>query len=89
MDSGGVCENFRFYYVSALGTAQWLNLSDYRPVVWPIGILIVIFSLWSLPTASVDVSRNDINVFPLQGMFDANDYSSVIVGDCCCKEKKS
>jgi spore germination protein KB len=56
-----------FYYVSALGTAQWLNLSDYRPVVWPIGILIVIFSLWSLPS-SVDVSRNDINVFPLQGM---------------------
>ena len=38
-----------FYYVAALGTAQWLNLSDYRPVVWPIGILIVEFSLWSLP----------------------------------------
>ncbi|WHY57486.1 GerAB/ArcD/ProY family transporter [Peribacillus simplex] len=56
-----------FYYVSALGTAQWLNLSDYRPIVWPIGILIVIFSFWSLPS-SVDVSRNDINVFPLQGI---------------------
>jgi spore germination protein KB len=56
-----------FYYASALGTAQWLNLSDYRPVVWPIGILIVIFSLWSLPS-SVDVSRNDINVFPLQSI---------------------
>ncbi|MDQ7864807.1 hypothetical protein RCO48_38045 [Peribacillus frigoritolerans] len=27
-----------FYYASALGTAQWLNLSDYCPVVWPIGI---------------------------------------------------
>ncbi|TDL86157.1 spore gernimation protein [Vibrio vulnificus] len=56
-----------FYYAAALGTAQWLNLSDYRPIVWPIGILIVIFSLWSLPS-SVDVSRNDINVFPLQGI---------------------
>ncbi|MFJ7508815.1 endospore germination permease [Peribacillus simplex] len=56
-----------FYYASALGTAQLLNLSDYRPIVWPIGILIVIFSLWSLPS-SVDVSRNDINVFPLQGI---------------------
>ena len=56
-----------FYYVSALGTAQWLNLSDYRPVVWPIGILIVIFSLWSLPS-SIDVNRNDIMVFPLQGI---------------------
>ncbi|MED3835968.1 endospore germination permease [Peribacillus frigoritolerans] len=56
-----------FYYACALGTAQWLNLSDYRPVVWPVGIFIVIFSLWSLPS-SVDVSRNDINVFPLQGI---------------------
>ncbi|MFE4812869.1 endospore germination permease [Peribacillus simplex] len=56
-----------FYYASALGTAQWLNLSDYRPVVWPIGILIVIFSFWSLPN-TIDVSRNDISVFPLQGI---------------------
>ncbi|MFD6440836.1 endospore germination permease [Peribacillus sp. NPDC060186] len=56
-----------FYYASAIGSAQWLNLSDYRPVVWPIGILIVIFSFWSLPS-SMDVSRNDINVFPLQGI---------------------
>ncbi|ASS93952.1 GerAB/ArcD/ProY family transporter [Peribacillus simplex] len=56
-----------FYYASVLGTAQWLNLSDYRPVVWPIGILIVIFSFWSLPS-TIDVSRNDTNVFPLQGI---------------------
>lgn len=40
-----------FYYVAALSTAQWLNLSDYRSVVWPIGILIVEFSLWSFPSA--------------------------------------
>jgi spore germination protein KB len=38
-----------FYYAAALGTAQWLNLSDYRPVVWPLGILVVEFSFWSLP----------------------------------------
>jgi spore germination protein KB len=56
-----------FYYASALGTAQWLNLSDYRPVVWPIGILIVIFSFWSLPS-TIDVNRNDTSVFPLQGI---------------------
>ena len=30
-----------FYYVAALSTAQWLNLSDYRPVVLPLGILMV------------------------------------------------
>ncbi|WHY98362.1 GerAB/ArcD/ProY family transporter [Peribacillus simplex] len=56
-----------FYYASALGTAQWLNLSDYRHVVWPIGILIVIFSLWSMPS-SMEVNRNSINVFPIQGI---------------------
>ena len=38
-----------FYYAAALGTAQWLTLSDYRPVVWSLGILIVEFSFWSLP----------------------------------------
>jgi spore germination protein KB len=38
-----------FYYVAALSTAQWLNLSDYRPVVLSLGILMVEFSLWSLP----------------------------------------
>ncbi|MDW7617314.1 GerAB/ArcD/ProY family transporter [Peribacillus simplex] len=56
-----------FYYVSTLGTAQWLNLSDYRPVVWPIGILIVEFGFWSFPS-SMDVNRNDTNVFPFQGI---------------------
>ncbi|MFP3509787.1 endospore germination permease [Peribacillus sp. SIMBA_075] len=56
-----------FYYVSAVGTAQWLNLSDYRPVVWPIGILIVEFGFWSFPS-SMDVNRNDTDVFPFQGI---------------------
>ncbi|ASS93951.1 GerAB/ArcD/ProY family transporter [Peribacillus simplex] len=56
-----------FYYVAALGTAQWLNLSDYRPVVWPIGILIVEFSFWSYPS-SMAVSRYDIIAFPFHGI---------------------
>jgi spore germination protein KB len=56
-----------FYYAAALGTAQWLNLSDYRPVVWPIGILIVEFSFWSYPNA-MDVSRFDIIAFPFYGV---------------------
>jgi spore germination protein KB len=36
-----------FYYVLVLGTAQWLSLSDYRPLVFPIGFLLVVFSIWS------------------------------------------
>ncbi|WP_309487244.1 GerAB/ArcD/ProY family transporter [Bacillus sp. ISL-4] len=56
-----------FYYAAALGTAQWLNLSDYRPVVWPIGILIVEFSFWSLPS-SMESGRNDVISFPFEGI---------------------
>lgn len=36
-----------FFYAVTLGTAQWLNLSDYRPIVFPIGVLLVLFSIWS------------------------------------------
>lgn len=36
-----------FYYILTLGTAQWLKLSDYRPIVLPIGFLILLFGLWS------------------------------------------
>lgn len=35
-----------FYYVLVLGTAQWLNLSDYRPIVFPIGFLVCLVCIW-------------------------------------------
>lgn len=54
-----------FYYVSALGTAQWLNLSDFRPVVWPIGVLILEFSLWSIPN-TMTLGRYLEGIFTLQ-----------------------
>ncbi|TCP29211.1 spore germination protein KB [Scopulibacillus darangshiensis] len=38
-----------FYYALVLGTAQWLNMSDYRTLVLPLGFLLVIFSLWTAP----------------------------------------
>jgi spore germination protein KB len=38
-----------FYYAVVLGTAQWLNLSDYRPIIFPMGFLIVLFAVWSTP----------------------------------------
>ena len=55
-----------FYYAAALGTAQWLNLSDYRPVIWPIGILLVEFSFWSFPSG-MELGRYDLINFPFQG----------------------
>ncbi|GGJ96426.1 germination protein [Lentibacillus kapialis] len=36
-----------FYYVVVLGTAHWLKLSDYRPIVLPIGFLIAVFTVWT------------------------------------------
>jgi spore germination protein KB len=33
------------YYCAVVGIAQWFNLSDYRPIVTPVGILMLIFSL--------------------------------------------
>lgn len=38
-----------FYYALVLGTAQWLKLSDFRPIVFPIGFLLVLFGIWSSP----------------------------------------
>lgn len=38
-----------FYYVTVLGAAQWMNLSDYRPIVYPLGFLLLLFSMWVAP----------------------------------------
>ncbi|MFJ8256705.1 endospore germination permease [Peribacillus asahii] len=56
-----------FYYGIALGTAQWLDLSDYRPIVWPLGILLVIFSFWSFPS-TMELHRYSFGAFPLLGL---------------------
>ncbi|QHT62808.1 endospore germination permease [Paenibacillus lycopersici] len=34
------------YYAAALGTAQLLRLADYRVLIAPIGLLMVLFSIW-------------------------------------------
>ncbi|OIK13421.1 spore gernimation protein [Bacillus sp. MUM 116] len=38
-----------FYYALALGTAQWLGLSNYKSLVLPIGFLQLICSIWVAP----------------------------------------
>ncbi|WML44225.1 endospore germination permease [Neobacillus sp. PS3-40] len=38
-----------FYYVLVLGTAQLVKLSDFRPIVLPIGFLLILFGAWSAP----------------------------------------
>jgi len=34
-----------FYLAAVLGIAQWLNIKDYRPLVYPVGIFILVYSL--------------------------------------------
>jgi spore germination protein KB len=38
-----------FYYVTVLGAAQWMGLSDHRPIVWPLGFLLTVFGFWVAP----------------------------------------
>ncbi|AAY60296.1 endospore germination permease (plasmid) [Bacillus cereus] len=35
------------YYALVLGIAQWLHLSDYRPIVFPLGFLVLLFGIWA------------------------------------------
>ncbi|WP_088010577.1 GerAB/ArcD/ProY family transporter [Gottfriedia acidiceleris] len=56
-----------FYYASVLASAQLFNISDYRPVVWPVGILIVEFCFWSLPS-TVEISHYEIVAFPFYAL---------------------
>ncbi|MFB5663393.1 endospore germination permease [Alteribacillus sp. HJP-4] len=41
-----------FYYVCVLGTAQWLNLKDFRPIILPMGLIIGIFAVTSFSNST-------------------------------------
>lgn len=38
-----------YYYIFVLGAAQWLKLTDYRLLVFPVGIFIVVLGIWVTP----------------------------------------
>ncbi|ULL16119.1 spore gernimation protein [Paenibacillus sp. H1-7] len=46
---GGFVQISLWYYALALGIAQWLNLNDYRPLVYPLGLVIIVTSIWVTP----------------------------------------
>lgn len=41
-----------FLYVSVLGSAQWLGLSDYKPLALPIAFILVAVTIWTAPNLS-------------------------------------
>ncbi|WP_028402374.1 GerAB/ArcD/ProY family transporter [Ectobacillus panaciterrae] len=52
-----------FYYVLVLRTAQWLHLSDYRPLVFPFGFLVTLFAIWTPNTQELAKFIRTINPF--------------------------
>lgn len=42
---GGFVKVGVFYYAAVLGSAQWLDLKDYRPLVAPVGVIVVALSI--------------------------------------------
>lgn len=56
------------HYCLVLGTAQWLNLSDYRSLVWPIGLMTVLISFWNLPS-QMHMTQYSSLTFPFYSMF--------------------
>jgi len=38
-----------FYYALVLGTSQLLKISDYKPIVFPIGLLLILVAKWTAP----------------------------------------
>nr|WP_238480919.1 endospore germination permease [Desulforadius tongensis] len=42
---GGFVKITFFYYVIVLGSAQWLKLSEYRPLTMPVGIILLALSM--------------------------------------------
>ncbi|MGG4033151.1 endospore germination permease [Paenibacillus cisolokensis] len=43
---GAFMKIYLFFYVLVLAAAQWMNLSDYRPIVYPLGFILIVFSHW-------------------------------------------
>lgn len=52
------------YYCLVLATAQWLNLSDYRPIVFPLGLWTMLISFWGLPSQMENSQYSTLTGFP-------------------------
>jgi len=35
-----------FFYITVIGVAEWMNLADYRPIVFPVALLLTLFGVW-------------------------------------------
>ncbi|MEK4485870.1 endospore germination permease [Psychrobacillus sp. FSL H8-0484] len=61
-----------FFYASVLGMAQILNLKDYRPLTYPLGMIVVVLSLVIFPNVIYQkkwVSTTNISISLSIGLF--------------------
>lgn len=42
-----------FFYITVLVAAQWMKLSNYRPIVYPFGLLLLLISQWVAPNNQI------------------------------------
>ncbi|MFJ7511685.1 GerAB/ArcD/ProY family transporter [Peribacillus simplex] len=56
-----------FFYVTVLGLAQTLKLQDYRPLIFPFGILLIAFTLIMAPN-TVHYSKFISDIWPFYAM---------------------
>ncbi|SDH86777.1 GerAB/ArcD/ProY family transporter [Alteribacillus bidgolensis] len=57
-----------FYYALVIGTVQWLNLSDYRPLVFPFGLLTIAGAVWVTPNLQ-EMNHFLRTIYPFYGTF--------------------
>ncbi|WP_028782359.1 GerAB/ArcD/ProY family transporter [Thalassobacillus devorans] len=51
------------HYALVIGTAQWLNLSNYKPLVFPLGFLTVLVSIWGI-SSEMEAANYSGTIFP-------------------------
>ncbi|CQR48301.1 Spore germination protein YndE [Paraliobacillus sp. PM-2] len=61
---GGFIQLSVWYYALAVGTARMLSLSDYRPIIFPLGFLALLFSIWDIASLQQLVFFFSTSVIP-------------------------
>lgn len=56
------------YYAAVLATAQWFNMKDYRPIILPVGMIVVQFAYWGNPSTMTN-GRLLTTTFPFISVF--------------------
>ncbi|RST74334.1 spore gernimation protein [Siminovitchia acidinfaciens] len=76
-----------YFYAVVLGTAQCLNLSDFRPVIWPIAILIVQLSYWRI-SSTMQLQQFDTTIFPFYSTIVQILLPLLLLGIAAIRQKK-